>query len=192
MSLEALRDAVRLIPVARLLRRAEPPSREAELVTLRARFRAQPEPRNASGAAVDSAKRLMALRVEMSAAFAGADACRSCAKGRPEPHGHWPGGSCCGSRTLNLFTRTEVTALKLAGVRAADLRPPRGDHAGCAFRAERGCVLPPEQRPSICVRYVCIDLRAELRDKPEWQRISTLGAALRDESSRFEALVSHP
>jgi hypothetical protein len=75
-------------------------------------------------------------------------------------------------------------------VNAADLEPPHGDHAGCAFRGERGCSLPPEHRPSVCVRYVCLELREELREKPEWRRISELGAALRDEASRFESLVA--
>jgi hypothetical protein len=125
----------------------------------------------------------------MSAAFANVEACRECARGRPEPNGHWPGGSCCGSRTLDLFSETEVAALKLAGVTASHLEAPRGDHAGCAFRGESGCTLPPEHRPNVCVRYVCLELRAEVREKPEWRRISELGAALRDEFRRFESLL---
>lgn len=79
--------------------------------------------------------------------------------------------------------------MKLAGVRARDLVPPEGDHAGCAFRGPTGCSLPPENRPSICVRYLCLELRAEVRAKPSWARVSELGAALRDESARFEGLA---
>lgn len=79
--------------------------------------------------------------------------------------------------------------MKLAGVSHSDLEPPRGDHAGCAFRGEAGCTLAPANRPNICVRYVCLELRAEVREKPEWRRISELGAALRDEFARFEQLV---
>lgn len=181
-----------LLPLERLLRRrsVEPRSRADELATLRARFRAQPSAREAGRAAIESAEKLRELRVEMSAAFADVEACRACAKGRPEPNGHWPGGSCCGSRTLDLFTQSEVASLKLAGISFSDLVPPTGDHAGCAFRAETGCTLAPEQRPNICVRYVCLELRAEVREKPEWTRISRLGAELRDEFARFEELRS--
>ena len=42
----------------------------------------------------------------------------------------------------------------------------------------------------MCVRYVCLELRAELLDRPEWRRVSELGAAIRDEFARFEALVA--
>ena len=182
-----------LLPLERLLRRGpEPKSRADELATLRARFRAQPSARAAGPEAVASAARLRELRAAMAATFADVDACRACAKGRPEPNGHWPGGSCCGSRTLDLFTKTEVASLKLAGVAARDLEPPRGDHAGCAFRAASGCTLAPEHRPNICVRYVCLELRAELIEKPEWKRISELGASLRDELARFERLLDEP
>jgi hypothetical protein len=182
---------VLLLPIERLFRRqAEPRSREQELGALRARFRAQPGRGDADAEVAESAQRLRALRIEMAAAFDGVEACGSCAKGRPEPNGHWAGGSCCGSRTLDLFTPAEVAALKVAGTRPKDLRPPEGDHAGCAFRAESGCALPAEHRPSLCVRYVCLELRAELHEKPEWRRISALGAKLRDESARFEALIA--
>ncbi len=119
----------------------------------------------------------------------GVEACHGCAKKSPEPNGHWPGGHCCGARTLDLFTPVEVASLRLAGVSASDLRPPRGDHAGCAFRGERGCSLPAEHRPSLCVRFVCLELRAELIEQPRWRRVSALGAALRDELRRLEELL---
>ena len=127
----------------------------------------------------------------MAASFSDVSACGSCAKGRAEPNGHWSGGACCGARTLDLFTPVEVASLKLAGISASDLAraAPRGDHAGCAFRAERGCTLTPDQRPNICVRYICLELRSELMDTPEWKRVSTLGAALRDELARLESLL---
>lgn len=177
-----------LLPLERLLRRSTPRSRANELVTLRARFRAQPSAREAGGDAVASAMRLRALRKEMSAAFATVEACSGCAKGRPEPQGHWRGGACCGTRTLDLFSPNEVASLKLAGISPKNLDAPRGDHAGCAFRAEAGCTLTAEQRPNVCVRYVCLELRVELLEKPEWRRISQLGAALRDEFARFESM----
>ncbi len=178
-----------LLPIERLLRRAPPGSRAAELSTLRARFRGQPGARAAGAEAVASAARLRELRVAMSQAFSDVEACRGCGRRRPEPQGHWEGGACCGSRTLDLFTQTEVASLKLAGVAPRDLRPPRDDHAGCAFRGATGCSLSPEQRPNICVRYVCLELRAELRESPRWKRISELGAAMRDEFRRFESLL---
>ena len=177
-----------LLPIERLFRRRD--SRDDELSTLRARFRSQPSVREAGAEAAASAARLKELRVAMSAAFDGVGACSSCGKKRPEPHGHWPGGACCGSRTLDLFTPHEVASLKLAGIRARDLEAPKGDHAGCAFRGERGCSLSAEQRPNICVRYICLELRTELLEKPEWKTISTVGARLRDEFARFEALIS--
>jgi hypothetical protein len=185
-----------LLGIDRLLRRrVEPGSREDELSRLRARFRAQPGAREAGPEAVASAERLRALRAEMAAAFAGVRSCHTCARGRPEPNGHWDGGSCCGGRTLDLFSAHEVASLKLAGVSASDLVPPRTDAAGCAFRGPEGCVLAPEQRPSLCVRYVCLELRAELRGdetpdgRARWKRITALGAAVRDESARFAELV---
>jgi hypothetical protein len=178
------------VPIERLLARStQPRSRADELSKLRARFRARPSAREAGPAAVESAEKLRDLRVAMSGAFAEVEACRSCAKGRPEPNGHWRGGSCCGARTLDLFTPAEVASLKLAGISHGELSAPTGDHAGCAFRAEAGCTLPPEHRPNICVRYVCLELRAEVIEKPEWKRISELGAALRDEFVRFEQLI---
>jgi hypothetical protein len=176
-----------LLPIERLFRKRD--SRDEELATLRARFSSQPSAREAGAEAVAVAARLLELRAAMSRAFAHVDACSSCAKKRPEPHGHWQGGACCGSRTLDLFSKNEVASLKLAGVRARDLVPPKGDHAGCAFRGETGCSLEPEQRPNICVRYICLELREELLDKPEWREISKLGAELRDEYARFESLL---
>jgi hypothetical protein len=177
-----------LLPIERLFRKRD--AREAELATLRARFSAQPSAREAGAEAVASSMRLRQLRSELSRAFDNVDACQSCGKKRPEPHGHYAGGACCGSRTLDLFTPVEVASLKLSNIRARDLVPPKGDHAGCAFRGERGCTLSSEQRPNICVRYICLELRAELLEKPEWKTISTLGAALRDEFARFETLLA--
>jgi hypothetical protein len=176
-----------LLPIERLFRKRD--SRDEELATLRARFTAQPSAREAGEHAAASAARLKELRVRMSRAFAKVDACSSCGKKRPEPHGHWAGGACCGSRTLDLFSKSEVASLKLAGIRARDLEAPKGDHAGCAFRGEHGCSLSPEQRPNICVRYICLELREELIEKPEWRAISKVGAELRDEFARFESLV---
>lgn len=133
------------------------------------------------------ADELRALRREMADAIGEVHACRGCAKGHPAPAGRWDGGHCCGGDTFRVFTGDEVAALKWAGTSAADLRPPAGEHAGCAFRGPTGCSLSPEHRPTICLRYVCIELRGELRRDPRWRRISELSRAMLE---RFDALVA--
>ena len=50
----------------------------------------------------------------------------TCAKGHPEPAGHWRGGHCCSGHTLDIWSQDECAALKLAGTDAAVLEPPRG------------------------------------------------------------------
>ena len=114
-------------------------------------------------------------------------ACRGCARGHPQPEGRWPGGHCCGGNTLEIFSATEVAALKLAGTAPGDWQPPIGDHAGCAFRGRDGCSLAPEHRPTICLRYICLELRAELKSRGQ-ARVFELAAALRDAHDRFAAL----
>ncbi len=107
------------------------------------------------------ADRLRALRVELSD-LGDVRACTSCSHGMPLPMGRWDGGHCCGGDTADVFSDGEVFALALSGTRARHLRPPQGDHAGCAFRGASGCSLRPVDRPNVCVRYLCGDLRAEL------------------------------
>lgn len=135
-----------------------PRSRADELAALRRRF---------AGARGDA--ELSALAAELRAAklaLAGhvgtLGSCARCARGHPLPAGRWPGGQCCSGDTLELFDEPEVAALALAGTRPGALRPPRGDHAGCAFRGERGCTVAPADRPSICVHYLCRDAAREL------------------------------
>jgi hypothetical protein len=74
----------------------------------------------------------------------------------------WPGGHCCSGPTRNLFTDEELAALRLSGTTPGGLRLPRGAHSGCAFRSPLGCSLDAAHRPSLCVRYTCRDLEAEL------------------------------
>lgn len=163
-----------------------PRSRADDLAALRARFNAQPGRHEASEEQIQLAERLRALRVALSEALTGARACGTCAAGHPTPHGRWDGGHCCGCRTDNVFTPHEVAALKLAGTRPTRLDPPRSDHAGCAFRGPTGCSLHPEDRPTICVRYVCPTLRMELRDEPRWREIARLRRELTDTFARLE------
>jgi hypothetical protein len=119
------------------------------------------------------------------AAFEQVRACGGCGRGRSLPHGRWDGGFCCGGRTEGVFDDDEVAALALAGTRPRDLRVPDGDHAGCAFRGPRGCVLSPVDRPSLCVRFVCRELEAELREDGAWERTRALTRQLEATFARF-------
>lgn len=167
-----------------------PRSRADELARLRARFDAQPSASDASDEQRALALEMRHLREALAAAIGAVEACSRCAKGHPLPSGRWDGGHCCGGRTLDIWSPTEAFALKLAGTRATKLEPPRGDHAGCAFRGETGCSLPPADRPSVCLKYICMDLRAELRARPDWAEIARLGKALHVAMERFAALAS--
>jgi len=167
-----------------------PRSRADDLAALRARFRATPSRLSASESQRAMATRLRELRVLLSEAFASVEACHGCAKGHPLPSGRWDGGHCCGGKTLDIWSPEEVFALKLAGVSATSLAPPAGDHAGCAFRGPTGCSLTAADRPSICVRYVCFELRAELKETPEWKRISALAREIRETQTALARTMS--
>ncbi len=171
-----------LISVRELVDRARyPRTRARDLAKLRARFQACPPMRDPGER--DRALELQALKEEMVAVLDPVHACRGCAKGHPEPAGHWDGGHCCGGDTFRVFTKQEVRALKLAGTRPKDWVPPAGEQAGCAFRGPRGCSLAARHRPAICLRYICLELRAELRDEPRWARIGKL-------ARRMESLLA--
>jgi hypothetical protein len=169
-----------------------PRSRADELAMLRARFTAQPTRRQASAEQNALADELRTLRTEAHAATQKVSSCERCAKGHPLPSGRWDGGHCCGGNTGNLFNPDEVAALKLAGTVATKLKPPSSDHAGCAFRGPVGCSLSPVDRPNICLRYVCLDLRAEMKDSGQWARISELNRKLRDTFERFVSSRREP
>jgi hypothetical protein len=165
-----------------------PRTRADELASLRARFAAQPARWQATREQRETAERLRELRALMSRALTEVDSCGRCAKGHPLPAGRWDGGHCCGGRTLDIFAPEEVAALKLGGTDAAKLHTPAGDHAGCVFRGETGCSLSPEDRPTLCVRYICPDLRSELRQTAAWTRVAELARALRDTHRRLVEL----
>jgi len=131
------------------------------------------------------ARELRRLREELSVAFGSLESCRSCA--RP-PSRLWPGGHCCGGRAESLFTDDELAALKLSGTTPGRLRPPRADLAGCPFREPAGCSLAPADRPSVCVRYVCLSLERELRQRGDRQAIAALQTELAVAFRRFVAL----
>jgi hypothetical protein len=174
-----------------VLRLRHPRSRADELATLAARFAVQPSAREASDEERAVARRMRVLRRELSDAIGAVSACSRCARGHPLPNGRWDGGHCCGGGTFRVFTPDEVASLKIAGTRVNDLDPPQGDHAGCVFRGPEGCSLEPEDRPSICVRYVCPELREELRtseDELRWRRVGELARELQRCIDRFAAL----
>lgn len=163
-----------------------PRSRANELARLRARFTAQPSRWQAGPLAIEIAEELRRLRVDMHRELGRVELCGSCARGHPLPSGRWNGGHCCGGRTLDIFTAGEVAALKLSGVALRRCQPPRADHAGCAFRGPTGCSLSPVERPTICLRYVCTELRQALKREGRWPAVAVLNRQLRD---RFAELV---
>src|SRR5262249_35227729 len=96
------------------------------------------------------------------------------------------GGHCCSGRTEEIFSDAEVASLRLSGTTAGRLSPPPpSDHAGCAFRGPSGCSLEPEDRPSLCVGYICQELKAELQRLDNGPKIKALAAELRSTFERF-------
>lgn len=176
-----------LLPVAALLRRwrDRPGLRRAgEVAEVRGRVaRASRAP--ASDEARALARELRALRPQVLAAFAGAGACSGCGRGRPLPHGRWDGGFCCGGATAGVFDDDEVSALALGGTRPRHLRAPAGEQAGCAFRGPTGCSLDAVDRPSLCVRFACRELEAELRASGDWERVRAVTRKLEQTFARF-------
>ncbi len=152
-----------LIAIERLLVRVrQVPSRADELLVLRGRLRSE------RAAKVGPEERALALEVRAlkeraSAALADTTSCHTCATGKRWPRGAHAGGDCCSGVTADLFDDDEVGALAAAGTKPRDLRAPRGDHAGCAFRGELGCTLEAADRPMRCVHYTCMILRRELK-----------------------------
>lgn len=165
-----------------------PRSRADEVAALRRRFAEAPRPDQASAEAIALAVEMRGLREALSAALAGVTSCSGCAQGHPLPQGRWRGGHCCGTRTALVFTDDEVAALRLSGTTPARLLPPAGDVAGCAFRGPLGCSLEVVDRPSICVRYVCLELRGELRERGDLGAIRAVDAALTKAFERFRRL----
>jgi hypothetical protein len=142
---------------------------------------------------VELARELARLRVAMIEAIGSVSSCSGCARGRSLPHGRWDGGHCCGGRTEDIFTDDELAALRLAGTTPARLTlPPPSDHAGCAFRGPEGCSLAVVDRPSLCVRFLCRELEAELSSSSEWPRVKKLRRALGETFTRFANLRAQP
>jgi len=165
-----------------------PRSRADEVAALRRRFARAPGPGAASAEEVEVAAELLRLRRALVDALAGVESCGGCSRGHPLPHGRWSGGHCCGTRTELVFTDDEVGALRLSGTTPARLTPPEGDHAGCAFRGPTGCSLGPEDRPSICVRFICRELEAELSARGDRRAVKAIAAELGRAFERWRRL----
>jgi hypothetical protein len=167
-----------------------PRARADDVVTLRRRFAAAPGPDQASAEEIALAVEMRRLREQLSSALAGVNACGGCAHGHALPHGRWRGGHCCGTRTELVFTDDEVAALRLAGTTPGRLVPPAGDVAGCAFRGPQGCSLEVADRPNICVRFLCLELQDELRERGDLREIKAIDAALKKAFERLRRLRS--
>jgi hypothetical protein len=174
-----------LIPVRDLVRRWRGPrSRSEEVAALRSRLAAASREKF-SDEEVAAARELRELRAQAASVFRGVHSCTRCAQGRPPPHGHFIGGFCCGGKTADVFHDDEVAALAAGGTRGRYLRVPDGDHAGCAFRGPEGCSLDARDRPTLCVRFVCRELEAELRSRGEWTRVRAATRMLEEALRRF-------
>jgi hypothetical protein len=175
-----------LVAIDRLLARVhQVPSRAAELAELKQRLRAERE------AVPDADERATALRIralkdEIARAIAQPACCTSCADGLPAPGGTYAGGHCCSGRTPDIFVDDEVGALAQSGTRA--LAAPRDLHAGCAFRGPTGCSLAPADRATLCLRFVCDELRRELHRHGRLDEVEQLIAELDRQYARFSQL----
>jgi hypothetical protein len=177
-----------LIQIERLLvRTRQVRTRADELIELRGRLRGE---RAASPGEDERAAsvELRALKTKVARTLASVTSCASCAAGKRGPRGVFAGGDCCTGVTADLFSDDEVAALAQAGTRPGDLRAPRTEHAGCAFRGATGCTLQAEDRPERCVSYMCNILRRELRTRGELTEIDAMIAELRSGMARFTEL----
>jgi hypothetical protein len=170
-----------------LIRIRQVPSRADELIELRRRLReAHAEPAGDDERAL--AREVRERKQRLSAALSSVTSCARCAAGRRWPRGAFDGGDCCSAVTADLFAEDEVAALAQAGTRPHHLRAPRGVHPGCAFRGPTGCTLRAADRPVRCVRYTCMLLRRELRERGELAAIDVLRDELQQAMDRFVAL----
>jgi hypothetical protein len=155
---------------------------------MRTRLAALPAAADTGRGLVALALELRRLKRELSQALVAVRSCSSCAVGYPEPFGHWDGGHCCGGNSENLFTEDELAALKLAGTTPGKLSPPSSDLAGCVFRGPTGCSLSVDDRPSICVRYLCRTLERELLARGDKPEIVALARQLKETLDEFVRL----
>lgn len=159
-----------------------PRSRADELAALRRKL-------GAPGATAEEralAEEIQALKLALAEKTGVMKVCASCAKGCPEPGGHWDGGHCCSGDTAEIFDEHELAALALVGATAGDFTAPRGDHAGCAFRGATGCSLSVARRANLCVVYVCSEASRELHAGGRLDEVEAIAAKLQE---RYRAFV---
>ena len=170
-----------------LVRLRHVPSRAAELSALRERLRAElrAEPDAEELAAAHEVRRLKRALADATGAV---EECSRCGTKMPPPGGAFAGGYCCQAATADLFSDDEVALLAQGGTRLADLEAPRSLHAGCTFRGDKGCTLETEDRPAVCVRFACNELRRELHRKGRLDAIEVLETALDEAYNQFARL----
>jgi hypothetical protein len=177
-----------LIAVRYLLDRLRHPrSRAQELLQLRRRLLVA---RRASVSADERelAENMRGLRSRIAIAIGQPTSCATCARRYPPPNGRWDGGYCCGTDTWRVFTDEELVAIAASGTRAADLVCPQSDHAGCVFRGPTGCTISAVDRPNICLRYLCLTLVGELRERGDLKPIDAMCQELASCLRRFSDL----
>ena len=178
-----------LIPARYLIDRLrQPRSRADEALTLRRRFASEPRAHKVPAAEAAAAAELLVLRTQLAATVGAVESCKTCALGHAPPHGHFAGGHCCGLVTEDAFNEDEVAALRQSGTGPEDLRLPTGDHAGCAFRGPTGCSLRTQDRPNLCLRYLCPDLTREVHQRGDLPAIEAIGARMEEVYLRFITL----
>ena len=176
-----------MLSAARYLwdRLSGPRTRADELLRLRRRLAEAADP-NASATERRLARQLCQLRQSLGTQIGEVQACRGCVR----PHSErWPGGHCCSGHTEDLFTDHELATLRLSGTSPHQLRPPRSEHAGCAFRGPTGCSLDTAHRPNLCVSYTCRELRSELDQRGDGAAIARLQQRIQVTFARFVATM---
>jgi hypothetical protein len=160
-------------------------SRADEVYDVRRRLLEMTGPGMASREEELLARKLLLLREQLLAQLGHVEACAQCV--RPLASGFTGGHCCAGGPTRDFFNDHELAALRLAGTTAANLKPPRGAHVGCAFRGLVGCSLAAAHRPCVCVGYACRDLLVELRRRGDGSANARLQDELHAAFQRFVA-----
>lgn len=126
------------------------------------------------------------LKREIAELLGSPHACAACAVGAPLPVGRWAGGKCCAHPAEKLFTDQCLATLRSAGVAPGELAGPEDRAAGCPFRTETGCALPPHCRPAACASYACDELAAELEASGTREEFEALALALADAAAAHD------
>ena len=134
------------------------------------------------------AHRLTGLRVTIGQLTGTPRCCGVCAARLPDAPPRFAGGFCCGSKSAPVTLERELAVLLLDGYRLA-AAPATRAHAGCLFRTPEGCTLSPAARPSLCVCYLCTDLKRELHARGVLARVVALSDELQHGVERIGAAL---